>query len=474
MDAGYRVASMTSDCGATLDAQNPQIHIAALAADCTLHIAFAPNAVSGSLQGLTGSGLALHLDPGDGGSGEDLPINAGASTFAFATPIAAGNTYTVTLATQPVGPSQTCIVINGSGPMPVADVGNVVIACTTNIYAVGGGVSGLAASGLQLGLNSGAPLAIAADGPFVFPTALPSGSSYGAAIVAQPQGQTCTLAGASGSVTDGDVTSILVTCVTAQPALAASVAASSAYARYGQVVDDVFTLENNGNATAAITVTIALDATFDGANAHLACFGAGSGATCTPDGANPLLYTVTLPPDRRLIWLVSVPVRTDATDATASITFAADNASALDTRTLVIFRDGLDVPYGGGMQAATIIDGARANAILDGDALRELRVPATLDAAIVPLLIVTDGAHEVRVEACSVGGIALVRLFERGADGAERTTPWSVSLAGASLELGSAAVQVEGGDADGVPSRDVVLVGAATTLVLLGSADTRP
>jgi hypothetical protein len=86
-DPGYHAASLTSDCGATLDALNPQIHIAALAADCTVHVAFAANTLGGSVSGLTGSGFVLHLDPGDGSNGEDLPIAAGANTFAFATPV---------------------------------------------------------------------------------------------------------------------------------------------------------------------------------------------------------------------------------------------------------------------------------------------------------------------------------------------------------------------------------------------------
>ena len=461
-DSGYHVASVSSDCGATFDASYSRIRIAALAADCTVHVAFAANVVGGSVQNLAGSSLVLHLDPGDGGSGEDLPVAAGAASFAFAAPVSAGNDYAVTIAAQPDNPSQACLVANGSGRMPAADVSSVVVACTTNAYAIGGSVTGLAASGLQLALNGGAPFAIAADGAFAFPTPLTSGSSYVAAIVAQPIGQDCALANGSGHVADADVTSIAVTCIAAQPVLAASVAAGSLYARYGQVVDDVFTLANNGNATAHVAVAITLDAAFDGDNAHVACLGAGGGATCTPDAANPLLYAIALPPGRSLVWLVGAPVRSDAADATASIVLAAGAATGIDTRTLVIYRDGFDVPYGDGTQLAPVA-GADAKAVLDGDALREVRVPSTTGSAVAPLLTVTDGVRELRVEACRAAGSDFVRLIERDGAGRERASAWSETRPGAALALGSTEGDASSGD--GMP-RAIVLSGTPQPVAL--------
>ncbi|MFC4819866.1 choice-of-anchor Q domain-containing protein [Dokdonella ginsengisoli] len=81
---------------------------------------------------------------------------------------------------------------------------------------VGGSVGGLAGSGLQLQINGGQTLAIAADGAFVFPTALPFGAAYEVAVAAQPEQpwQTCTVADGSGTIGDADVTDVAVTCTT--------------------------------------------------------------------------------------------------------------------------------------------------------------------------------------------------------------------------------------------------------------------
>lgn len=471
-DYGYRVASVTSDCGATLDAQTSQIQISALAADCTVHVAFAANTVGGSVSGLAGSGLALHLDPGDGSNGEDLPVAAGANAFAFATPVVAGSTYTVSLTAQPSGPSQTCVLGNATGTMPDGNVSNVTVACTTNAYTIGGSASGTGGSGLVLQLNGGNDLAVNGDGAFTFATPVPSGSGYVVSILTAPQNRVCTLDHASGNVGGGNVTDVIVACSVAPPQLALSIVDGRDFARYGQVVDYIVTLGNSGGVASNVTVTFTLSAGFDGAFAHLNCYGEGDGASCVQDAVNPLRYTVTLPAQRSLTWRVSVPVLSDAQDPVVEFSVGASGATPVtDTNTLVVFRDGFDVPYGDGTQAVPIIEGTRAKAILDGEpgaATLSITVPAGIGSAVLPtpLSIVRDASRELRVEACVVADTLLVRLLERGADGAERATPWSATHAGASLDLANEAVPAEGGDANDAPSRVVILVGAATPLAL--------
>ena len=106
-----------------------------------------------------------------------------------------------------------------------------------------------------------------------------------------------------------------------------------------------------------------------------------------------------------------MPVRADASGTTIDFTVGADGAETVtDTDTLVIFRDGFDVLYGNGTQAAPIIERAAAAAIFDGNALREIAMPDVPSATTVPLLIVRDHAGEVRVDHGSVIGIDLVRL----------------------------------------------------------------
>ncbi len=483
-DDGYRIASVTSGCGATLDAQNPQIHIAALVADCTLHVAFAANTIGGSVQGLVGSGLVLHLDPGDGGSGEDLPVSSGATGFGFTMAVASGNAYVVGIAAQPADPSQTCSIDNASGTMPDGDVSNVAVHCTTNAYTIGGNASGTGGSGLVLELNGGDDLVVAGDGAFAFGTPVPSGSAYTVSILSLPQNRVCTLDHASGTVGSGNVTDVAVTCTAAPPQLALSIADDRDFARYGQVVDYIVTLANSGGASNNVAVTFTLSAGFDGAFAQLNCYGDGAGASCVQDAANPLLYAVTLPAQRSLTWRVSVPVRGDAPDPVVEFSVGASGATTVtDSNTLVIFRDGFDVAYGDGTQSVPIIEGAQARAILDGepaaeasDATLSITVPAGIGYAVLPtpLLIVRDASRELRVEASVVADALLVRLFERGVDGIEHASPWSATHAGAWLELGGVAVRMEGADAGGATSRDVVLVGAATTLVLRVATDARP
>jgi uncharacterized delta-60 repeat protein len=83
-------------------------------------------------------------------------------------------------------------------------------------HSVGGTVSGLVGSGLVL-RNAGLELAIpAGSGDFTLPGQYPSGFAYAVSVVTQPSSpvQICSVAGGSGTVGDGDVTGVTVTCVT--------------------------------------------------------------------------------------------------------------------------------------------------------------------------------------------------------------------------------------------------------------------
>lgn len=81
-------------------------------------------------------------------------------------------------------------------------------------YTVGGTVAGLAGSGLVLQDSNGGQLAIAANGSFVLPATMSSGSSYAVTPKGQPTNpaQNCVIANASGQVTDANVSDVAVTC----------------------------------------------------------------------------------------------------------------------------------------------------------------------------------------------------------------------------------------------------------------------
>lgn len=86
--------------------------------------------VGGSIQGLSSSGLALALT---GVETVDVSTNG---TFEFPTGLTAGSAYSVTVQSQPSGPSQLCSVTNGSGKIATANVTNIVVSCVVPAIAV--------------------------------------------------------------------------------------------------------------------------------------------------------------------------------------------------------------------------------------------------------------------------------------------------------------------------------------------------
>ena len=67
----------------------------------------------------------------------------------------------------PTNPTQSCAVDNGSGTVGAANVTNITVTCMTNSFTIGGPISGLTGSGLQLRLNNGPPLNAARPCPAV-------------------------------------------------------------------------------------------------------------------------------------------------------------------------------------------------------------------------------------------------------------------------------------------------------------------
>ena len=80
--------------------------------------------IGGNLTGLQGSGLVLQDN-----AGNDLHLSSN-GTFVFTSAIDQGGAYSVTVASQPSNPAQTCVVHNGSGTIGTADIINVVVTCT--------------------------------------------------------------------------------------------------------------------------------------------------------------------------------------------------------------------------------------------------------------------------------------------------------------------------------------------------------
>ncbi len=157
--------------------------------------------ISGTISGLTGTGLVLQ----DNG-GNALPVSAGATSFAFATLIASGDRYNVSVLSQPSNPPQTCTVTNGAGVVANANITNVQVNCTAAAGAfayvtnpgngvIDGslGVYSIGAAGSLTQLTSPTvpahmqPFALVADptGQWLFVTDLTSGAIFTYQINAQ-------------------------------------------------------------------------------------------------------------------------------------------------------------------------------------------------------------------------------------------------------------------------------------------------
>src|ERR1700743_2371774 len=80
--------------------------------------------VGGTVTGLSGSGLVLELNGGDGLS------FTGSGDFVFGTRLASNAAYAVTVSSQPSNPTQTCTVRNGSGTIDKSGITNVIVSYT--------------------------------------------------------------------------------------------------------------------------------------------------------------------------------------------------------------------------------------------------------------------------------------------------------------------------------------------------------
>jgi uncharacterized repeat protein (TIGR03803 family) len=190
------MCSVTSGSGTM-----PAMNVTTVVVTCADH----SYPVGGSVTGLNATGLVL-------ANGSDLlSVATGATIFTMPTAVAYSSSYSVTIHTQPTG--LTCTVANGTGTMGAGPVTNISVTCAENSYTIGGTLSGLgSATGLMLA-NGPDTLAVNANATtFTMPTGIASGASYHLVVATQPTGETCTVAGGSGTVGSANVLNIVVTC----------------------------------------------------------------------------------------------------------------------------------------------------------------------------------------------------------------------------------------------------------------------
>ncbi|MGP0020214.1 MAG: beta strand repeat-containing protein [Candidatus Sulfotelmatobacter sp.] len=194
--------------------------------------------IGGTASGLvTGRSVTLL----DNGAGALKAAKNGA--FTFATKLASGTNYDVTLSVQASG--ETCTVTAGSGPVVAANITSVAVACVPNDYTVSVALSGLISGRSVKLLNNGADaLTETANGTFTFSPPLASGSAYKVTVGTQPSGETCTVTAGAGTVVAANIT-VAVACTAKDYTVGGTVSGLG-------TGDSVTLLDNGANA---LTVT---------------------------------------------------------------------------------------------------------------------------------------------------------------------------------------------------------------------------
>ena len=256
--AAYTVTVKTSPAGQSCTVANGtgtigSANITNVAITCT---SSATHTVGGTVSGL--SGTAVLQD----NAGDDLSVTANGS-FTFATALATGAAYTVTVKTSPAG--QSCTVANGTGTIGSANITNVAITCTSSAtHTVGGTVSGLSGTAV-LQDNAGDDLSVTANGSFTFATALATGAAYTVTVKTSPAGQSCTVANGTGTIGSANITNVAITCTSsATHTVGGTVSGLSGTAVLQDNAGDDLSVTANGSFTfatalatgAAYTVTV--------------------------------------------------------------------------------------------------------------------------------------------------------------------------------------------------------------------------
>ena len=176
--------------------------------------------VGGSVTGLTTSGLVL-------ADGTDMmTVAPGATSFSFASPLASGSNYAVTVQTQPV--NATCTVIGASGTVGNSAVASVTVACAPRTFTVGGSITGLGASGLVLANGTDTVSVASGATGFTLPTSVAQGGNYTVTVQTQPAGEQCSLTNSTGTIAGASVTNVAVACAAASHALGGTISGLSA------------------------------------------------------------------------------------------------------------------------------------------------------------------------------------------------------------------------------------------------------
>ena len=161
-----------------------------------------------TVEGLAKPGLVLKN--GD----QTVSVAAGSSQVYFPNLIAEDSTINIEVQTQPT--ATECKVEAATSTNIKANYYSAQqprVICVTNSYQLGGSVTGLTQDQLVL-TNGSLTATIPANATsFTFPSPIYDGFNYGVTVLRQPEGLTCTIANATGTMPSGDVMNLAVSCV---------------------------------------------------------------------------------------------------------------------------------------------------------------------------------------------------------------------------------------------------------------------
>jgi len=164
--------------------------------------------LGGQISGVTKPGMIL---TNNGGSDYEVPVpsnGTGVSTFFFPTLISSDDKYDVQVKSKPTNVDQ-CTLFQNTGRAGF-DVTTIQIACTFKTQALTGTVSNLKN---ELVLVNGSNRVTVPAGATTFAMArVAQDAPYGVSILANPAGQSCTIANGVGTMGAADVNNVTVTC----------------------------------------------------------------------------------------------------------------------------------------------------------------------------------------------------------------------------------------------------------------------
>ena len=241
----YNVSVLSSPSGQSCSVTNSSGTMAvANVSNVVVSCATNTYTIGGAVTGLTGT-LVLQ---NNGGDNRSVSSNG---NFTFASSIANGALYSVTILSQPSG--QTCTASSNAGTASGSNVNNVAVTCASNSYAVGGSATGLTGT-LVLQDNNGDNLTIVSSGSFAFASKVANGSPYNVSVFSSPGGQSCAVANSSGTMGLANVTNVTVSCATNTYTIGGSVSGLTGSLVLQDNGADRHTVSSNGNFTFSATV----------------------------------------------------------------------------------------------------------------------------------------------------------------------------------------------------------------------------